>query len=315
MAFNLQPSLPVAINLGDIVAAAIQGLEEAAFRYEVSRGPFLPFARLLIRRKILGLNEHRRGHRLQGLTGHGKNRVEGMAQLSEHRELHYFEEHEQRLDRELLAPILYAAIQMLEPEMQRLIELRYLEEKSCRACIARMHVTANRFFLLHRQALAILKTEDRLKNLMTKTMNQEKARIDRTFQAAVVDELGLVQKRIAQVENEDYKADIKRERELKDEIKTWLSSDLAGDESTSFEGNRYVCNVSEQRNERYVVDGGYKKIMGWLKDRFTLHCTIPFKYLDAELSSEQQAEVIRKGHVGYRSFDTERLRTEAKKAA
>jgi RNA polymerase sigma factor (sigma-70 family) len=293
------------IDKAEILSAAYRGLQEAAGKWDTARGvSFAAFSRHFIRGRILDLG---RLHLLDSLTD----------PIGDYDPLAPWTEPEEAIDRGIVARALRRAIDALEPDLQRLIEMRYLEEKTVQATIARMHIRASRYYTL--ESLALLQLEDRLENYMTKTLNNEKQRIDRALLKSVVDELGTVQDGINRFEQTsgylDYKDAKKREGELKDHLKTCLPKDLPGEDSHSFEGNRYVVNISEARNERYVVDGGYKKIFGWLKERFFLKCSIPMKLLDCELNEEQAAEVIKKGHVGWRSYETERLKKEQRIAA
>jgi RNA polymerase sigma factor (sigma-70 family) len=332
IALKLQELLP-RIDLVDMLQAAKEGLIRAARKYDPHRGvKFTTFSRYFIRGRILDLARlgHGKGDRVHNQTVQfvegsdsdptwGEKANSSTMDGADYDPPAPFLDPGEALDGEALARVLHQAIDSLAPDLQHLIELRYLEDKPWLMCIERLRVTANRAYVLHREALAVLRSEDRLTEYMTKTLNQEKTRIDRALLKSVVDELGVVQERIAKAEAtpslKDYKDDKKREGELKDHLKTCLPKDLAGEETHSFDGERFMVNISEARNERYVVDGGWEKIMGFMKKRFTLFCSIPMKALDIELTEEQKTQVIRKGHVGYRSYETERLKKEQRIAA
>ena len=311
IAKQIRHRLPSFLELDDLLGSAELGLVQAALRFDRRRNvQFQSFARRRIRGEILECVRRR------------QRKHTSTAQLDpkpEYLDILKTEIDEASIDRAEVVRKVRTAVGMLSPETQELLRIRYEDGKIGAEFAEALGLSEARSSQLHRKALDQLRNSAHRKELeelhYMKSPSREALKIDQAKRVVTIDELGAVQDRIARAETAEYKADLKREKELKEEIKTWIPKDLAGSESTSFEGKKYVVTVSEQRNERYVVEGGWKKIMGWMKNRFFEKCSIPVKVLEVDLTEAQQAEVLRKGHVGYRTIAAERIQRETAKAA
>jgi hypothetical protein len=80
-------------------------------------------------------------------------------------------------------------------------------------------------------------------------------------------------------------------------------ADVAAADIHTDEGERYRLLAGPRAEQQQLVDGALVKILGWLgQDLFLRGASVTFKWLEAVLTPEQYAEVVKKERTGRRSI-------------
>ncbi len=294
-AIHVAKSLPPFVEWDDIVSQAYLGLTQAALRYRPeSNVPFWAFAQRRVKGAIF--DSLRRKNFVHSST----------LQLSEHPEaaegLQAIDETELTIAQREVAREVRRVVATLPAEARTVIELRYARGYNGRDTGRELGVGESQSSQLHHRALDALANSshgEHLKGLLMKNASKAVVQIDAARRAAVIDELGEVEKRL-----ESKKPDERRKKELVKEILSWVPKTLAAAEETVFHGKKYDARITAQENERTITS--MEKVAELLGIKaFIQHAKVTLKQLEVLLSPAQQGQVISSDRTGPRSVDVE----------
>jgi len=303
IAKSLHGNLPQHIELEDLIGSALLGLVRAALNYRAeSRVPFQAFARHKVRGEILdSLRRKNFDHNYR------------TKQLSANPELiqslRYQADQEIELDRKKVNRELKRALGRLGRNHERVLKLRFLEEKTGKQTSQVPGFTEARISQLGKEGVQELRKSRELKSLMGVQSIESKSEA-----RATVDELGEVQKRLAEARRM-VKAEEANQEAIQERILSWLPSDFGAAQEKTFHGNKFKAQVSAQQNKRTITS--MEKVFGWMgKKTFLEKCSMTLKVLEVMLTGPQLMEVVSESRTGPRSISTEPLdKAEVKKAA